>query len=283
MVVKDGNDGGEGPLLSVQGLCKHYPSFELRDVGLEVMPGSIVGFIGRNGAGKTTTLKCIAGRTVPDAGEIRVLGRSVHDDMARQQVGFVFGGSLYYETKHLAVIAKATRRLYPSWDDAEFQRFLARFSLDLSKRVRELSQGMRVKFALALAMSHGARLLVLDEPTSGLDPLSRDELLDLFLDLASSGVTGILFSTHITSDLDKCADSLVHLRAGRIEAACPTAEYRERYRVAPLEEAQRVSAEILGIRRTVTGETALVLAAVGIGKPASLEDIMTHLDKEDNL
>ena len=275
--------GGGAPLLRVAGLRKRYPSFELRDVSLEVPAGRIVGFVGRNGAGKTTTLRCVAGAARADAGTVEVLGRSAEGDWARARglMGIVLGGALYYETKTLAAIAGVSSRIFDSWDARAFDALARRFSLDTGKRVRELSQGMRVKFALALALSHGARLLVLDEPTSGLDPLSRDELLDLLLDLVASGERGVLFSTHITSDLDKCADDIVHIRRGRVEAACPLAEYRTRYRVAPAEEARSAGARVLGTRRTASGETALVPATAGIGEAADLEQIMTHLDRED--
>lgn len=276
-------EGGGTPLLRVAGLRKRYPSFELRDVSLGVPAGRIVGFVGRNGAGKTTTLRCVTGAALPDGGSVEVLGRSAEGDWARARglMGIVLGGALYYETKTLAAIAGVSSRIFDSWDARTFDALARRFSLDTGKRVRELSQGMRVKFALALALSHGARLLVLDEPTSGLDPLSRDELLDLLLDLVSEGGRGVLFSTHITSDLDKCADDIVHIRRGRVEASCPLAEYRARYRLVGAEEARRAGAEVLGTRRTAAGETALVPSAAGIGRTADLEEIMTHLDRED--
>ena len=275
--------GGGAPLLRVAGLRKRYPSFELRDVSLEVPAGRIVGFVGRNGAGKTTTLKCVTGVARADGGRVEAFGRPAAEDWAamRRLTGIVLGGALYYETKTLAAIAGVTSRLFETWDARAFDALARRFSLDTGKRVHELSQGMRVKFALALALSHGARLLVLDEPTSGLDPLSRDELLDLLLDLVAGGERGVLFSTHITSDLDKCATDIVHIRGGRIEAACPLAEYRARFRLAGAEEARSAGARVLGTRRTASGETALVPAAAGIGEAADLEQIMTHLDRED--
>ncbi|WP_418253084.1 ATP-binding cassette domain-containing protein [Gordonibacter urolithinfaciens] len=275
--------GSERPLLKVEGLRKRYPSFELDVASFSVGRGSITGFVGRNGAGKTTALKCIVGSARRDAGSVEAFGRPLDGNEAaiKQITGIVLGGALYYETKRLSAIAAAARRFYELWDERAYEDLMRRFSLDGSKRVRELSQGMRVKFALAMALSHGAKLLVLDEPTSGLDPLSRDELLDLFLDLVSDGERGILFSTHITSDLDKCADSIVHIRGGRIEAACPLGEYRARYRIAAADEARRAGAEMLGVRRTSRGDTALVPAGAGIGREASLEKIMTHLDREE--
>ena len=270
------------PLLRVSGLSKRYPSFELSNVSFSVKRGTITGFVGRNGAGKTTTLKCIIGSSHRDAGEIKLFGHPLdsNESAIKQITGIVLGGALYYETKRLSAIADVCRRFYEMWDDDVYRSLVERFSLDERKRVRELSQGMRVKFAIALALSHNARLLILDEPTSGLDPFSRDDLLDLFLDLAADRQCGILFSTHITSDLDKCADEIVHIKNGMIEAACPLDEYRARFRIAPSSIAKRAGIEPLGERRTSRGSTSLVSAQCGLGREATLEEIMTHIDRE---
>lgn len=270
------------PQLEVTGLCKRYPSFSLKDVSFSVMPGTIVGFIGRNGAGKTTTLKCLMGSVHPDSGMLRAFGQPFDGNEAaiKQITGFALGGALYYATKTLATITAVTKRFYELWDDASYLHYLNLFGLDERKRIKDLSQGMRVKYALALALSHGSKLLVLDEPTSGLDPASRDEVLDTFLDLVADGRTSILFSTHITSDLDKCADSIVHIRNGAIIDAAPLREYREKYRVVPFDSAVASGMLILGKRRTASGDTALVSAGeCPDGHRADLEEIMTHMDK----
>lgn len=178
-------------------------------------------------------------------------------------------------------IARVTARFYPEWDEAAYRSYCKQFDLDQAKRIRDLSQGMRVKFTLALALSHASKLLILDEPTSGLDPASREEVLDIFLRISRTHNTGILFSTHITSDLDKCADHIVYLDDGVIRGSGALPEFKERYRVATLEEAQAHHTEILGTRLTATQTTALVPASAGIGKPATLDDIMIHADKKD--
>ena len=156
-------------VLSVRGLCKRYGSFALRDVSFDVAPGSITGFIGRNGAGKTTTLKSLLDFVHPDAGEALFFGRPLSSDEfgVKQAVGFASGGFGFYPLKRLRTVTDVTRRFYPSWDETAYRRYLALFALDENKRVKELSEGMKVKYALALALSHRARLLVLDEPTSG--------------------------------------------------------------------------------------------------------------------
>ena len=213
-------------LLQVDGLCKRYERFALKNVGFEVKAGRIVGLVGKNGAGKTTALKCLLHFLEPDAGRVQVLGQDffANETALKQRVGAVLGGAEFYPLKRLRTIAAVTRRFYGCWDEAAYQRCLARFELDESKRFQELSSGMKVKYLLTLALSHQARLFVLDEPTSGLDPVSRAELLELFRALAKSGA-GILFSTHITSDLDRAADDIVYLRRGQVVKSAPKEEF----------------------------------------------------------
>ena len=208
-------------VLAIQNLKKHFGSKEvLCGIDLSVPEHSIFGFIGKNGAGKTTTLKSLLDFVHPDAGEALFFGRPLSADEfgVKQAVGFASGGFGFYPLKRLRTVTDVTRRFYPSWDETAYRRYLALFALDENKRVKELSEGMKVKYALALALSHRARLLVLDEPTSGLDPVSRDELLEIFLQLAQDEGISILFSTHITSDLEKCADHIVYLRRGEVAA-----------------------------------------------------------------
>ena len=134
----------------------------------------------------------------------------------RSRIGFVSGGASYYQRKRLRELTDVTKDFYPGWDCERYARLVRQFSLDERKRVCELSEGMKVKYQLAVAMSHKAELLILDEPTSGLDPVSRDELLDTFLTLCEQEGVSILFSTHITSDLDTCADTITYIQSGRV-------------------------------------------------------------------
>mgnify|MGYP001206509425 CR=1 FL=1 len=205
-------------VLEVQGLSKHYPSFELKDVSFNVPKGAIMGFIGRNGAGKTTTLKSILGLVHADGGEVRFLGKDVREDerFFKENTGVVLGGTDFYPKKKLRTITKVTSAFYPAWDFEKYRHYCKVFELDENKRVDELSGGMRVKYLIALALSHNARLLILDEPTSGLDPVSRDELVELFKAIVKNGERSILFSTHITSDLEKCASHITFIKDGVI-------------------------------------------------------------------
>ena len=205
-------------ILTVRNLCKNYPEFELHDVSFSIRASSIMGLIGRNGAGKTTTIKSILRLVRPDGGSVEFLGQPVDDDAAalRREAGYVSGDLCYYPRKRLSQLTAVTRSFYSAWDSARYEALLRRFSLDDSKRVCELSAGMKVKYQLACALSHGAKLLILDEPTSGLDPVSRDDLLDLLRSLCEQDGVSILFSTHITSDLDACADDVTYLQNGTV-------------------------------------------------------------------
>ena len=273
-------------VLEIRGLCKQYPSFRLRDAGFSLARGRIMGFIGRNGAGKTTTLKSMLNIVHPSAGEVRFFGLDFasHEQEIKRRIGFVSGGANYYPNKKLAAITAVTRSFYDNWDEAAYQRYLKLFALDESKTPRALSAGMQVKYALALALSHRAELLILDEPTSGLDPVSRDELCDVFLDLADEGVS-ILFSTHITEDLDKCADDVTYIRSGEIVFSLPLKELREKYRTVELtaEQAETNKDRLIGCKRAKEGFTAMVergeLEELG-GHASDLEEIMVHLDRE---
>ena len=276
-------------VLSVEGLKKCYPAFELRNISFSVRNGEIMGFIGRNGAGKTTTLKSLLNFVHPDSGLIQFFGLPfLENELAiKQRIAFVSGGVDYYMRSKLHTITAATRRFYSNWDDAAYHRYLKAFVLDENKTPSQLSAGMKVKYSLALALSHHAELLLLDEPTSGLDPVSRSELLDIFLSLAKDGVS-ILFSTHITSDLDQCADRITYIRAGEIVASEELDTFTKRYRLVSYTTEQVTSSLrplLIGEKTAKHGYTALLrtedLSLVSIATtPADLETIMVHLEKE---
>ena len=213
-------------IVEVKGLSKRYPEFTLDNVSFSLEKGRITGFIGRNGAGKTTTIKSMLNLVHPDAGEVSYFGIpfAVHEAEIKTRIGYSTGTLNYYPRKKLKDLIAVTKLFYPNWDEDAARDYAELFKLDLNKTPLELSEGMKVKCNLLLAMSHRAEVLILDEPTSGLDPFSRDELLDVFLQLREHGVA-ILYSTHITSDLEKCADDILYIRNGKIIAS----ETREKY------------------------------------------------------
>lgn len=276
-------------VLSVKNLCKRYDSFALQNVSFNILPGEIMGFIGRNGAGKTTTLKSLLNLVHPDSGEITFFNMNFNENESKikQRIGYAAGGMNYYSRKRLADIAKVTAGFYDEWSDNEYRRLLSLFKLDEQKRVIDLSEGMKVKFHLALALSHNARLLILDEPTSGLDPVSRDELLELFIQIANRG-TAILFSTHITSDLDKCADKITYISRGKIIDSCKTDDFTGKYRLVNLtvDLSEKQRAAILGESVHRHGSSALIYSddeklfgGCDLTVP-DLETVMVHLEKE---
>jgi len=204
-------------VLSVKGLCKSYPGFSLQNVSFEIKEGTIMGFVGRNGAGKSTTLKSVLNLVHMDTGSVEFFGLELkaHERDIKQRIGYTGGAVNFYKKKKIKHIIEITKSFYKNWDDEICGKYMKLFSLDMEKTPSELSEGMKVKLSLVLALSHGAELLILDEPTSGLDPVSRNELLEIFKHLKSKGIS-ILFSTHIISDLEKCADEITYIRNGKL-------------------------------------------------------------------
>ncbi len=205
-------------LLKLEKVNKSYPSFHLKDVSFVIRPGEIMGFIGRNGAGKTTTLKSIMNLVHYDSGTIAAFDKDMKDFELenKQRIGFALSEINYYPNKTIRSLMKVTRKFYKNFDENKFLEVCRLFNLDLDKKLEELSSGMKVKYSVAIALSHHAELLILDEPTSGLDPVSRDEILDIFKEIVKNKDRAILFSTHITSDLDKCASHITYIHDGSI-------------------------------------------------------------------
>lgn len=218
-------------LCEIKNLRKTYPSFTLSDLSFDLNAGRITGFIGRNGAGKTTTIKSMLGLVHSDHGEISYFGMpfAENENEIKQRIGYSTGAVNYYPKKKIKDIISVTKTFYSAWDEDAYKKYLSMFALDENKMPSELSEGMKVKFNLLLALSHKAEMLILDEPTSGLDPFSRDELLELFIELKNQGVA-VLFSTHITSDIEKCADDIVYIQNGKLIAACSKEVFTEQYR-----------------------------------------------------
>ena len=204
--------------LTLEKVNKKYPTFSLKDVSFSIKPGEIMGFIGRNGAGKTTTLKSIMNLIHYDSGKIMAFGTDMKENELanKQRIGFALSELNYYPNKTIRQLMQVTKKFYKNFDDAKFNQVCELFNLNIDKKLEELSSGMKVKYSVAIALSHHAELLILDEPTSGLDPVSRDEILDIFREIVRSGERAILFSTHITSDLDKCASNITYIHDGSI-------------------------------------------------------------------
>lgn len=280
-------------ILSVHNLTKHYPKFELKDVSFSLDQGYIMGFIGSNGAGKTTTLKSMLGLVHKDGGTVSMLGMDFdqHELEIKQHIGFMFGGVDYYAKTKIHTISAVVRRFYREWDDSIYKEYMQRFALDENKRPSELSSGMRIKYSLVLALSHRAKLMLLDEPTSGLDPVARDNLLELFQEFIEDGERSILFSTHITSDLEKCADYITYIENGRLIESRTKDDLLQAYRLVKGTSHQlpALQTRLIASKSHAFGFSGLIKTAdlesadqLEVEAP-SLEDIMIYYAKKEGL
>lgn len=278
-------------ILKAQGLCKRYEKFYLDNVSFSLDEGYIMGFIGSNGAGKTTTLKAILNIIHKDSGKMEIFGRKFNENEIgiKQDIAFMMGETDYYLKRKVKTITKVVKRFYSNWDDEAYNGYINRFKLDPEKKLVELSQGMRIKFALALALSHNARLIILDEPTSGLDPVARDNLLELFQELVESGEKSILFSTHITSDLDKCADYITYINNGRIIESTTKDELLDSYRLVngSEDDLNKIKNDLIAWKKNSFGFLGLIKTDKlnihqGINAEApTLDDIMIYYAKKE--
>lgn len=217
-------------IAEVKNLNKKYPAFQLSNVSFKIEEGRITGFIGRNGAGKTTTIKSMLNLVHPDSGDILYFGKFLGENESeiKSRIGYSTGTVNWYPRKKIKDIIKTVSLFYDTWDEQAYRDYLNLFSIDENKTANELSEGMKVKCNLLIALSHNARIIILDEPTSGLDPFSRDELLEIFTQLKQNGVA-VFFSTHIISDVEKCADDIVYISGGRIVASLPKDDFINRF------------------------------------------------------
>ena len=215
-------------ILEVRGLRKSYDSFMLSDIAFDLPSGYIMGFVGPNGAGKTTTIKLILNVIKGDSGSVKLFGREdtiVHNE----EIGVVMDAPLYVDDWKVSDVESALSPFYKQWDKKLFDEYIKRFGLESKKKIKELSRGMKIKLQIAAALSHNAKLLILDEPTSGLDPVARDEICDLLREFVSDENKSVLFSTHITSDLDKTADYITFILNGSIVFTGAKDELIEKY------------------------------------------------------
>lgn len=207
-----------GNILEVTGLNKSYKDFSLTDVSFILPEDCITGFIGVNGAGKTTTIRTILGLTKKTSGSIKIFGKDMesNEQELKNRIGIVLDEGYFYDELTMDEMKSIIAPAYSGWSDKDYKEYMDRLSLNPRQKISTLSRGMRMKFALTLALSHGADLLIMDEPTSGLDPLVRSQLLEIMKDYMKQGGKGVFFSTHITSDLDKVADMLILIHGGKI-------------------------------------------------------------------
>ncbi|MDD4571124.1 MAG: ABC transporter ATP-binding protein [Clostridia bacterium] len=204
--------------LEVNRLTKRYKDFKLDEVSFVLPKGSIMGFIGENGAGKTTTIKAILNLVKTDSGSVQILGmdNKKNEKQIKQEIGVVFDGSNFHDALKAKDISKIMKGIYANWDDSLFNEYLRKLKIPIAKTVKEYSRGMKMKLAIAAALSHHPRLLLLDEATGGLDPIMRNEVLDILLDFIQDEEKAVFFSSHIIGDLEKIADYITFIHEGKI-------------------------------------------------------------------
>lgn len=278
-------------ILEVKNLNKAYKDFALRDVSFALPHGYIMGFIGPNGAGKTTTIKAILNMVGYDSGEIFLFQKNAKgmDAPYNDLIGVVMDAPFYVNDWTPTDVERAVAPFYAAWNAAVYEGFLRRFSISRAKKLKELSRGMKMKLMAAVALSHGAKLLILDEPTSGLDPVARDELCDLLLEFVADEQNAVLFSTHITSDLEKIADYITFLLNGNVVFTGLKEELLERYMLirGSREEMNRAPKGLLiGVREYASGFEALVQTESLVKLPrgistekASIEELIVFLER----
>lgn len=280
-------------ILEINGLCKSYGDFALKDVSFSLPKGFIMGFVGENGSGKTTTIRSILNMANIDRGKISVFGMdSVTDTIAiKERLGVVFDSLYLAEHLNVRQIEQQLKPFYKNWDSKEFFSRIKEFSLPDNKKVGDFSKGMKMKLMVAVALSHKAELIILDEPTSGLDPVARDELLDILAEYIGDENRGVLFSTHITADVERIADYVTILHNGKVWYTGAKDELTESYAVIKGAEEDIPSAlkkSLIGFHAYRNGFDALIKTDDLAGLPdtleyekASIDEILVYIAKED--
>lgn len=274
-------------ILEVHNLSKDYGDFVLDKLSFSIPRGVIMGLIGENGAGKSTTINCILNEITMTDGEITIFGKNniLEEVFIKNKIGIIFDENHFPDILTPIELGKCMAGIYSSWQSREYQNYLTQFELPLKKKIKDFSRGMKVKLAFAVALSHKAELLILDEATSGLDPVIRDDILDILIDFVQNENHSILFSTHITSDLEKVADYITFIHKGKLIFSYPKDELIDNYGVvicsATVFENMDKS-EIIAFRKQDFQYKALVRNRrkaeknypKAIVEPANIDDIM---------
>lgn len=278
-------------MIEIKNLSKSYKDFSLKNVSFNVPKGFIMGFVGQNGAGKTTTMRSLLGMADYD-GECLIMGEDARKNPAiKENVGVVFDELFFMSHLTPLQIEEQIKDFYKKWDKEKYRRLLKDFGLPEKKKVESFSRGMRMKIMLAVALAHDADILILDEPTSGLDPVARDELLDVLYEYISDGEKSVLFSTHITSDLEKISDFITMIYNGEIIYTGEKDELLEKYTIVkgdPADLDNELESKLIGYSPYKNGFNAmtesenLVLFTEDFEteKP-NLDEILIYMTKEN--
>ena len=276
--------------LEVNNLSKSFDNFRLHDISFTLPKGYIMGLIGPNGSGKTTTIKLILNMLKRTDGEVKILGLDniADEQTVKKSLGVVFDSSYFSDEWKVSQVEKSVSVFYENWNTQRFSELLDKFHISPAKKVKELSKGMQMKLMLACAFSYDAKLLILDEPTSGLDPVSRDELLHILSEYIEDGEHSVLFSTHITGDLERAADYITYISYGELFFSGGKDEFVDSFRIVKggrEELSDDLGKKALGVRDFATGFEALIktedlrqFAYLNV-EPATIDDIVVFTSK----
>lgn len=275
--------------LEIKNLDVSIGDFSLSDINFSIESGTIMGFIGKNGAGKTTLIKSILNMIEKTSGEVLFHGIPMfgNEEIVKAKIGIVFDSLIYPLNLKPKKIKKMISPFYKTFDSEQFDELMKRFELDPKKKLSTYSKGMQMKFGVVMALCHNPELIILDEPTAGLDPIARAEVIDLLLDLMQNENRSILFSTHITSDLEKIADYITMIHNGKIVFSKGKDEMLDNYILVQIEKesmTEAIKAEFIGLKETTFGYQGLCtkdlklqnLAGVKTARP-TIEDIMVYM------
>lgn len=272
-------------ILRLNKVSKHFKTFSLRDININIKENCITGFLGKNGAGKTTLIKIILGLIHKDEGHMIYFNNpNLGPKQIKDRIGVVLDEGYFYDTLTLNQMKNLVASSYTNWDDKKYENYIKRFKLDNKQIISSLSKGMKMKYGLCLALSHNADLLIMDEPTSGLDPEVRKELVGVLREYVQEEGKSVFFSTHITSDLEQSADEIIIIDDGRILEQISKDELLEQYRLIKgnKEVLRKLNEKDLGLmNQTNYGFSAITDRYMKIKKEfpeiiverASLEDI----------
>ena len=272
--------------LELRNVCKTYGDFSIENLSFSLPRGCVMGLVGENGAGKSTTIHMLLGMVKPDSGEVRVLENPLdrNFDQIKQDIGVVLDEPGFPVQLGAKQVDRIMAKTYRNWNSGLFQGYLRRFSLPEKKTVKEYSRGMKMKLGMAVAMSHGAKLLVLDEATAGLDPVIRDEILDILFEFTRDPECSVLMSSHIVSDLEKLCDYVAFLHEGRLLVCEEKDALLERYGLVHLTREQLLNLDgvVLGKKETPYGLEAVVererVRELPV-RPITMEELFVYMIK----
>ncbi len=279
-------------MLSIKNYSKHYKNFDIENLSFDIPDGAVVGLIGENGAGKSTIIKSVLGTVRPDGGSILFNGTEIDriSRKERQQISFVLDDTGLPMELNLGMLDNVLSCIYEKWNSAKFKALTQRFCLPDKKLLKEFSKGMKMKAAIAVALSYDSKLLILDEPTSGLDPVVRDEILDMIYKYNEDGSRAVLVSSHITSDLEKICDYIVYIHGGKIIFNEEKDELLSKYAIYSIDEMQLDELDSCALIRVIKREYGTEVLAIREKmphdfeyKPVTLDDIMLFYSKGEQV